>query len=444
MSQTDKRSRQLMKAVWSKLKPMLLENWGYKLLALVFAIALWAGLIAQDPTLTREKDFENVSINVIGADALKRNGFIVLDDLEQVLGNVELSVNVPQGQYAAAQASNYSVRIDLSRINTAGEQNVRILSTNSSTYGTVTRVSPASVTLHVDEYVTRYRIPVTVELTEGMSLGYYASEPSTNPPMVAVSGPKSVVMRIASVKVQADQSTLPQQEGVSRRALAFTLVDELGEPIESDLVQVTNESVLLDSVIVEQTVYPTSTISLSDVGLVIGEPAEGYEVKGVYITPAHITIAGRANAIQDVNLLYGDGNININGKTQSVTKTIRVRQLSTLEYISTDSVSVAVEIGPVMVDRTWTYVPIMVTGIPAGYDVQLSQSSVSFMAHGAQIWLDELHRAEMLVRCDLSSITKPGTYTVPLSCEIGGADGQTYTCDVEPGVVQVVVQEKTN
>ena len=121
------------------------------LLALLIAVALWAGLITQDPTLTREKLFTDVNVSVNGADALKRNGFIVLEDVAQVLDDVTVRVEVPQAQYASVQAGNYSVRIDLSRIKKAGQQEVKILSTNSTAYGTVVEIDPPSGTLTVDE-----------------------------------------------------------------------------------------------------------------------------------------------------------------------------------------------------------------------------------------------------------------------------------------------------
>jgi hypothetical protein len=47
------------------------------------------------------------------------------------------------------------------------------------------------------------------------------------------------------------------------------------------MLQVTSESVLLDSVIVEQMVYTKRTVEMSQLGLVTGTPAEGYEIKGV-------------------------------------------------------------------------------------------------------------------------------------------------------------------
>ena len=60
---------------------ILRNNWPFKLLALLLSIVLWAGLITQDPDLTREKVFDDVKINITGKDALQRNGLIVTSDL---------------------------------------------------------------------------------------------------------------------------------------------------------------------------------------------------------------------------------------------------------------------------------------------------------------------------------------------------------------------------
>lgn len=428
-------------AILRKVKSILFENWGAKVLALLIAIALWAGLITQDPTLTREKQFTDVSVNVVGSDTLKRNGYIVLENLDEVLDNVTVRVSVPQGQYTVAQAGNYSIRIDLSRITKAGEQDVKILSTNSSSYGTVMTIDPPTVKLTVDEYVTRYRIPVTVVTQGDAPEGYYAADPSTDPPMIAVSGPKSVVERIASAQVVANQANLPAREGTVRRALAFTLVDETGAVIQSDMLQVTSESVLLDSVIVEQTVYSSRTVELGDLGLVVGQPAEGYEVKGVYITPGSVTIAGRATIIGDIKLLYADGTVNVDGAKESINKSLRVRQPSTLKYVSTDAVTVAVEIGPVITTRAYE-VRVELQGLAASLREAGGVRTATVYLTGAQPWLDSLSAGDVALTCDLSTIAEPGTYVLPLVCSVANSEGQSYTCEISPASVVVTVIER--
>ena len=128
-----------------KLLRMLKHNWPTKLLSLALAMALWAGLIAQDPTLTREKTFRDVAVTVSGTDTLKRYGFTVVTDLDALLDGVTVVADVPQKQYVNAQASNYNIRLDLSRIREAGEQEVAISATSSSTYGSVVRITPARI-----------------------------------------------------------------------------------------------------------------------------------------------------------------------------------------------------------------------------------------------------------------------------------------------------------
>ena len=120
------------------LKHIFLRNWGFKLLSVLLALILWAGLITQDPTLTREKVFTDVSVTVSGTDTIKRNGFIVTSDLDELLSDVTVRAAVPQGRYQEATVNAYNVRVDLTRVNATGEWELKLTATNSSTYGNVT------------------------------------------------------------------------------------------------------------------------------------------------------------------------------------------------------------------------------------------------------------------------------------------------------------------
>lgn len=438
--QKEKQDISRWKEFLRKLASAILGNWGTKLLAFVISVVLWAGLITQDPSLTREKQFTDVSVTVNGEDSLKRYGYIVLEDLTEVLSDVTVRVSVPQGQYKVAQASNYSVRVDLSRLRQVGEQEVKILSTNSATYGTVTEIIPSTITLTVDEYITRYRIPVTV-FTEGEPpAGFYATEPSTDPPMVAVSGPKTIVDRIANAQVVVDQTTLPAKEGTVRYAHGFVLMDENGAEIKSDLLQVSSESVLLDSVVVEQSMYTKREVALADMGLVTGTPAEGYEVKGVYITPSTITIAGRASYIDQINLLYANSNVNVEGLSASTYVSLWVRQPSTLKYISTDSVTVAVEIGPEISSRAFE-VPIQIRGVQNNRIATAAMETVTVYISGEKIWLDTLEESDITVYCNMGAISRVGSYSMPLNCTIRNSANKSFTYEIDSTHVGVTVSE---
>ena len=141
-----------------------IHNWPWKLLALFLALCLWAGLITQDASLTRERVFTDVPLALSGSETMRRNGLIVLSGLEDEHLTARLRVDVPQREYNNVVYSNYSPRVDLTRVTRPGEQEVKVTASSTLAYGTVQDITPATLTVVVDEYVTNYRVPVAVNL----------------------------------------------------------------------------------------------------------------------------------------------------------------------------------------------------------------------------------------------------------------------------------------
>ena len=424
--------RKALKTVWGWLS----RNLAFKILALILAAGLWAGLILQDPTLTREKTFNDVSVTISGEDTMKRNGFIVVSDMRKALSKVTIHAEVPQLQYTAASASAYNARVDLSRIRETGEQSVRVATTNTSTYGTVTEVSPSSITVEVEEYVSRYRIPVTLITTGSAPEGYYATAASADPARVTVSGPKSLADRVVRAEAELDLSSLPGREGSVRTAVGFRLVDAAGETVTSKLLQVTSESVLLDSVIAEQSLYPTRSIALSDVGLVSGEPADGYEIKSVTITPQTVTGAGKSEGLDAIDALFADSSIDISNATESVTGQLRLRRPSELTWLSTDAVTVAVDIAPIVSERTFTDVKITLTGVASSLRGKMDASQADVKLIGEVLALAKARSNQITLYCDASGL-EAGTYDLKILCTAPGFETQ-----VIPETMRVTLTEK--
>ena len=202
-----------LKGLPKRLWKMLMHHLPWKLLALFLAVCLWAGLITQDPTLTRERTFADVPVTITGADSLLRNGLIVLNNFAAAPLTVRLSADVPQREYNTVTSSNYNPRIDLSKITQPGAQTLRISTTSTTTYGTVRQLSPDSVEVTVDEYITSYRVPVSAQRKGQFPKGFYGTAPALDPGSVSVSGPKSIVTRIARVMVDLTCPGCPPRWG---------------------------------------------------------------------------------------------------------------------------------------------------------------------------------------------------------------------------------------
>lgn len=418
------------------------HNWGWKILSVLLAIGLWAGLISQDPTLTREKSFQDTEISITGADTLKRNGFIVVSSLTD-LPYVRLKADVPQKEYNDVTASTYNPRLDLSRIRTAGTIEVPITSTSTTTYGTVTDVSPASVEVTVEEYITRYRIPVTIDYQGEYAEGVYSNTPTLDPPTIAVSGPASLVNQVSRAVAYFDPSTLPDKTGIVSTSVPFDLIGKDGNPIQSDLIQVTSESVIMDNVILEQTLYPTRTVSLSQVGLTVNAPPEGYQVNSITVTPGGLVIAAEDETIlEELDFVYLEGAVDLSGHTESFTEVVRIRKPSVVKSMSCDSVTVAIEIKPIVSAKDYTNLRISVDGQDANISSSLEVKRSDVILEGPQLWINSLKTADITLYVDLSGLTTPGIYTLPIRCRVEDTQGGTFTFTCNPASVQVTLTAK--
>ena len=369
---------------------LLIRNWPFKLLALLLAVVLWAGLISQDPTLTREKTFSDVPVTVSGAESLKRSGFIVVSDLDSALQDVSFSVDVPQQQYNSVTYSNYGLRLDLSRISETGSQELRLGATSTSTYGTVTQITPSSVTVDVEEFITRYRVPISLTVTGEMAEGFYAFTPTADPTIVTVSGPASLVSKVVRAEATLDLSTLPAMEGEVVTTVPFVLKDLQGNEVSSSLIEVTSESVLIDSVIVDAQIYPEKELVLSDINLTTGEVAEGYEVLSVSAEPGVILAAGNSEALENLNTLFLDSALDITGWTETASQAIRVRRPSGIAHLSSDSATVTVKIAEIIQERFFGKLKLTTKGNDRSVAVVLDTNVASVTLTGPQNFLNGL------------------------------------------------------
>lgn len=419
------------------------HNLAWKLLAFVLAIFMWAGLIAQDPTLVREKTFQDVAVSISGAETLKSNGLIVVTDLTSAPPTVRMKADVPQKEYANVTASTYNPRIDLSRIREKGTQQVRILTTTSNTYGSVVEISPDTIEVEVDEYKTSYRIPVAFSMEGEYSGDFYRDRASFSPDTVTVSGPKTLVDKVKRAVAVLDRSVITLNEDGYRNSVPITLVDENNEAIQSSLLSVTSESVRIDSVVVDIDLYPIKTVTLSGVGLVKGSPAEGYEVKRVTVSPNTIRAAGTQKNLEqfEIENLYLEQAVDLTDRMESFNEVIKVRRPTELINLSPDSVTVSVEIGYKQSEKTFTGVAIEAIDQKEGTSVSADIKKATVKLSGPQLMLDKLKAADIKLVYSLRGLDL-GEHQVPLDIRVEALQGVNYTFTVEPLTVGVTIQEK--
>ena len=329
------------------IKHIFLHNGFLKILALLISVVLWAGLISQDETLTRDKTFNDVSVSVTGADTMKRNGYIVTSDLDSLLKGVSITAAVPQQQYENAEASAYNVRVDLSRISGTGEQELRLTSTNSSAYGRVESTNPSSITVEVEDYVVRQRIPVSVSVGE-VPAQWYMSTPTVDPTVLTVYGPKSIVETISRARAYVDPDLLEWEEGTLITSVDFELYNRSGEVVSSSLLEITSDAMIIDSVLIEATILPTQMFDVADIIETTGHVANGYEIKDIRVSPESINVAARSEVLEQMTEVALDQwTVSVDGLKDTTVFQIKVQKPSEDAVLSNDTVTVTVEIGEI-------------------------------------------------------------------------------------------------
>ena len=334
------------KSIWLRVWQTVSHNWGWKLTSVLLAVALWGVLITQDTALPRDKVIDNVRVTVTNAVTLRNNGYIVVSGLDD-LQTVRLRVRVPQRNYTTATSDNYTARLDLSQIQDTGEQTVKI-----TQYGTVMEVYEPEVTLRVEEYSALSNVPVEVRLTGELSGDYFASSLTRSVEAVDVSGPKSVVEKVARCVLDYDQSTLTPERSPNSASLPFYFEDAAGNRLDSENLTVTprGQSTAIQRISVSQEVYYLARVGMDTGALIVGEPAEGYAVSNIRVTPETITLAGSQVALApyltEGAMLYPYEQVNISGQSRTVSQLLYLNTPGNVEYISNTAVQVVVTILP--------------------------------------------------------------------------------------------------
>ena len=335
--------------VWN----VVTHNWAWKAASLALAVCLWGVLITQDTSLPRTKTIEGVRVSITNAAVLRSNGLIVVSGLEDV-DTVNLRASVPQRNFTSAAAANYIARLDVSQIQAAGEQTLKITATaaNATQYGTVLEVIDPDVKVVVEEYGTLSGVPVEVRRSGDIPEGIYATAITRSVESVDISGPKSIVEQAARCVVEYDQSGLSLAHTPNTVSLPFFFEDTEGNKLDSTNFTVTprGQASGIQRITISQNVYAMTRVKVDENALLKGEPAPGYAISNIRVIPTSITLAGSEVAIapylEEGASLFPYEPVDISGQSRTVSQLLYLNTPGNMDYISNNTVQVVVTILP--------------------------------------------------------------------------------------------------
>lgn len=283
----------------------LLGNIRLKLLAIAAAAALWATVAyTENPTQTQKVSVPGSEIQHTAVPA----GLILLGDLPTV------TITIVGSSTALASFDRHAflrVSANFAGLH-QGPQNVPLQITNLDPDVTV-RDAPKTIPVNVDQLAT-VTATVTLDQLHSVPAGFHEVSAVIDPKQVSVAGPKSLLTAIdAYVVVDLDGRQSFFQETPVVRVRDQKKKDITGLSISPAAVSV-KVTIQADAV----TETKTAAWNLT------GQPAPGYRVANVTISPIGVSVTGLAATLDTIQQIQSDP-VDISNANADVVRTVSLR-----------------------------------------------------------------------------------------------------------------------
>ncbi|NLD52722.1 MAG: hypothetical protein GX650_07480, partial [Clostridiales bacterium] len=114
--------------------------------------------------------------------------------------------------------------------------------------------------------------------------------------------------------------------------------------VDSSLISITSESILLDTILVDQKLYAKKTVDINLSGAVVGEPAPGYGIQSISASPGYLQVAGSADFLKGLTQLDLANTIDIAGAANTLVRAVKVVRPQGAVYLGEETIYVTVEI----------------------------------------------------------------------------------------------------
>lgn len=391
------------------------------LTALILAVAVWvSAVLDSDPNQTAPYP-RTVPLEVrnLGADLMLLNA--------RELPAIRFTLRAPQSLWERLRSEENSVHawIDLSGLS-AGTHRVAVHWAVDMRPVQVVQFSPQIVEVTLDRRASR-TLPVTVERRGEVALGYFAGPAVVTPDQVTLSGPASLLQRVARVVVAVD---LNNTRETIRKTLRPIPYDEDGLPVTG--LEVEPESVTLTIPVQQLGGYRDVAVKV----VLRGQVANGYRITNVTVSPPVVTVfSDNPELVRALPGFVETEPLDISGATDDIETRLALDLPPGVSLVGQETVLVQVSIAAIEGSVTFS-VPVEVAGLGPGLVATLSPEEVDVLLSGPLPVLDNLALSALRVVVDLSGLG-PGVHQVAPQVEVL-AEGVRVEA-VNPGAVEVTI-----
>lgn len=407
-----------------KFGKVIVNNFGLKVLATIFAIVLWLVVVnVDDPKIT--KSF-TTTISIENAKAITDMGkyYEIVDDRN----TVTFSVSAKRSLIEDLSGSDFKAVADMSMIENMNKVPIEISAVHyTNQISIVTRNQYLDVTVG-DLQTQSYIIVPTSSGTPAS--GSVVGNVSVSPNVLKVSGPAEVIGKISKVTAAIDVTNMSMDISDS---VIPKLYDEDGKEVDT-----TNLNLNLSTVTVSAQVLNTKSVGLNF--QTSGKPGNEYQITGITYEPQTVRAKGNAAALNKLDMITIPKEVlDVSGAQADLTKTVDISSyLPTGVDLVTPSdkdIAVTVEIEKAAVESfDIPTANISINNLKSGYKLTFAEDKVKVAIAGFSSDLDKLDASKLTGSIDVAGL-KEGEHTLKLNLDLAEeyaqSGNQTVTFIIE-------------
>ena len=362
------------------------------LLSGLIAFGLWFYVITVDnPNFT--DTVYDIPVTFVGEASLNEKGLILAGQPDT---QVDLTLSGTRSDVIKCDKSNITIKVDLSKIDSEGvhELDYSISYPADIPRNSVTEDSryPGTISVAVAKW-SRKEVGVNVICQGTVPEGFIADTENVvkEYTTIAIQGPSAVVDQIKEAQIQVDLNE--QKESISEY-FRYTLVDESGNPVDAEQIEVSVEEVHLDLRI--QRVKDVKLV----INLVDGGGATASTVALNY-EPKTIKVSGSEQVLADLEEIVL-GTINLAEYLETTEFTFAIPELEGVTNLSGLTEVTAKLSFPGLIIREFTIEQFQTVGLPEGMKAEIITVKLPVKIRGMSGDMNRLDVEDIIASVDFT------------------------------------------
>lgn len=340
--------------------------------------------------------------------------------------SVRVRINAPRDTLTGIRSSSLRAYIDL-RKGRSGIDEYPVGVEMPDPKVRLLEIVPSEIPIRLEELIGR-RVAVRVNRTGAVPFGYEAGAPEIDQSEITVSGPASLLQRVAAANVDL------KLDGVTVNIDApyvATLVDAQGQTIvtEGRSARLAPETVRVRVPITQQLSYKTVPVR----AVISGSADSGYSIEAITVEPSTVTLVGGPQSLRGIDATDTQ-QVDIADAAATFSRQVPIRVPEGASLAGEPTARVTVRIAPLIVLQPFS-VPITVIGLQPGLQVTTPLPFVQAVVRGSSPIVRGLDPTQLRATVDLAG-QGPGLHEVPVQV---AAPGEVSVQSATPNSIGVRV-----